>query len=44
MSVRLDRGAWEVRWHDGAGRKRARRFDDEQAARAFDAAITELVR
>jgi integrase len=43
MSVRLNRGAWEVRWRDGAGRKRARRFDNEQAARAFDTAIAELV-
>jgi integrase len=36
MSVRFDRGGWEVRWRDGSGRHRARRFKDEQAARAFD--------
>ena len=43
MSVRADRGAWEVRWSDGSGRKRAKRFEDEQAARAFDAALAEIV-
>ena len=26
MSVRADRGGWEVRWLDGSGRKRAKRF------------------
>jgi hypothetical protein len=39
MSVRFDRGGWEVRWLDGSGRKRAKRFKDEQAARAFDASL-----
>jgi integrase len=43
MSVRLDRGAWEVRWRDGSGRKRAKRFKDEQTARTFDAALNETV-
>ncbi|MBA3807254.1 MAG: tyrosine-type recombinase/integrase [Solirubrobacterales bacterium] len=42
MSVRQDRGAWEVRWRDGSGRRRAKRFDDEQAARAFDEALGEV--
>jgi len=42
MSVRFDRGGWEVRWLDGSGRKRARRFKDEQAARAFDEALGEV--
>jgi len=39
MSVRFDRGGWEVRWLDGSGRKRAKRFKDEQAARAFNEAL-----
>ncbi len=42
MSVRFDRGGWEVRWLDGSGRKRAKRFQDEQAARAFDEALGEM--
>jgi integrase len=42
MSVRADRGAWEVRWRDGSGRKRAKRFKVEQEARAFDAAVSEV--
>lgn len=42
MSVRFDRGGWEVRWLDGSGRKRAKRFKDEQAARAFDEALGEV--
>ncbi len=42
VSMRQDRGAWEVRWRDGSGRRRARRFKDEQPARAFDEALGEL--
>jgi integrase len=42
MSVRFDRGGWEVRWLDGSGRKRAKRFKDEQAARGFDEALAEV--
>ena len=42
MSVRFHRGGWEVRWRDAAGRQRARRFQDEDAARAFDAALAEV--
>jgi integrase len=42
MSVRRDRGAWEVRWRDGSGRRRARRFKDEQSANAFDEALNEV--
>ena len=42
MSVRRDRGAWEVRWRDGSGRRRARRFKDEQSANAFDEALSEV--
>ena len=42
MSVRFERGSWEVRWLDGSGRKRAKRFKDEQAARAFDEALGEV--
>jgi integrase len=39
VSVRLDRGAWEVRWRDQTGRLRAKRFTTEEAARAFDEAL-----
>ncbi len=39
MSVRFDRGAWEVRWRDQTRRLRARRFSSEEAARAFDEAL-----
>lgn len=42
MSVRFDRGGWEVRWRDGSGRKRAKRFKDEGAAQAFDEALGEV--
>lgn len=42
MSVRFDRGGWEVRWRDGSGRKRAKRFKDEAAALAFDDALGEV--
>jgi integrase len=42
MSVRADRGGWEVRWRDGSGRNRARRFGSEEAAQAFDAALQDL--
>lgn len=42
MSVRFDRGGWEVRWLDGSGRKRAKRFKDEAAALAFDEALCEV--
>jgi integrase len=39
MSYRLAKGRWEVRWRDGAGRHRSRRFRDEEAAKAFDESI-----
>ena len=42
MSVSHHRGGWEVRWRDAAGRRRAKRFLAEDAARAFDAALAEL--
>jgi len=42
MSVRLHRGGWEVRWRDADGRQRARRFQAEDAARAFDDALAEV--
>jgi integrase len=32
-------GSWEVRWRDGAGRQRSRRFENEAAAREYDASI-----
>jgi len=42
VSVRQDRGAWEVRWRDGSGTRRARRFASEDAARAYDEALREV--
>lgn len=42
MSVSFHRGGWEVRWRDAEGRRRARRFGNEEAARAFDEALTEV--
>ncbi len=42
MSVSLHRGGWEVRWRDASGRRRARRFPTEEAARAFDEGIAEV--
>jgi hypothetical protein len=46
MDVRVSassyRGGWEVRWRDASGRRRARRFATENAARAFDEARAEV--
>lgn len=42
MSASFHRGGWEVRWRDSGGRRRARRFSTEEAARAFDEAIAEV--
>ncbi len=42
MSLRQDRGAWEVRWRDGSGTRRAKRFSSEEAARAYDEALREV--
>lgn len=42
MSVRYHRGGWEVRWRDATGRRRARRFASEDAAEAFDVALSEV--
>lgn len=42
MSVEADRGAWLVRWGDGAGRQRGKRFVEESEARAFDEALGAL--
>jgi len=39
VSYSRAKGAWEVRWRDGAGRQRSRRFRSEEAAVAFDASI-----
>jgi len=41
-SVREHRGGWEVRWRDSAGRQRSKRFSSEDAAHAYDAAISEV--
>jgi integrase len=42
MSVSFHRGRWEVRWRDAEGRRRARGFGSEEAARAFDEALAEV--
>ena len=42
MSVQADRGRWVVRWRDGSGRQRGRRFESEEAAQAFDAGLREV--
>lgn len=42
VSVSHHRGGWEVRWRDATGRRRARRFASEDAARAFDEALSEV--
>ncbi len=42
MSASFHRGGWEVRWRDASGRRRARRFATEDAARAFDEALAEI--
>ncbi|MHB1538409.1 MAG: tyrosine-type recombinase/integrase [Solirubrobacteraceae bacterium] len=42
MSVQVDGARWVVRWRDGSGRQRGRRFDSEAAARAFDAGVREV--
>jgi integrase len=43
MSVAFHRGAWEVRWRDASGRRRSKRFgDDEDTARTFDGAINDV--
>ena len=39
MSCSYAKGAWEVRWRDGNGRQRSRRFESEAPAQAFDEAI-----
>jgi integrase len=41
-SVRGHRGGWEVRWRDGTGRSRAKRFSSDEAARGFDTALSEI--
>lgn len=42
MSVQADRGGWLVRWRDGSGRQRGKRFSTEEAAQAFDGAVREM--
>jgi hypothetical protein len=42
MSVQIDGARWVVRWRDGSGRQRGRRFSNEEAARAFDSALREI--
>jgi integrase len=42
MSVQQDRGAWLVRWRDGSGRQRGKRFASEDAACEFDHALGEI--
>jgi len=42
VSVSQHRGGWEVRWRDGSGARRAKRFPSEEAARAYDEALREV--
>lgn len=42
VSVSFHRGGWEVRWRDASGRRRARRFASQDAARVFDEALAEV--
>jgi hypothetical protein len=42
VSVQEDRGRWLVRWRDGSGRQRGKRFESERAAREFDGALADL--
>jgi integrase len=42
MSVSHAKDAWEVRWKDGTGRQRAKRFHEATVAIAFDESIREL--
>jgi integrase len=43
MSASFHRGAWEVRWRDSSGRRRSKRFgDDERTARTFDDAVNDV--
>lgn len=42
VSASFHKGGWEVRWRDASGRRRARRFASEEAARAFDDALAEV--
>jgi integrase len=41
VSVRQDRSGWEVRWRDGSGARRAKRFSSEEAARGYDEGLRE---
>ncbi|MBV9819129.1 MAG: tyrosine-type recombinase/integrase family protein [Solirubrobacterales bacterium] len=43
MSVSFYRGGWETRWRDANGRRRAKRFPTEAAARGFDQALAEVL-
>jgi integrase len=42
MSVQADRDGWVVRWRDGSGRQRGKRFSSREAAQAFDAGLREV--
>jgi integrase len=42
VSYGFVKGAWEVRWRDGSGRQRSRRFRSEEAASEFDESMREL--
>jgi hypothetical protein len=42
VSVRERGRQWEVRWRDASGRHRARQFDTEAAARAYDEPLAEV--
>ena len=42
MSVQADQAGWIVRWRDGSGRQRGKRFSSQDAARGFDAGLAEI--
>jgi hypothetical protein len=42
VSVHADGNGWSVRWRDGSGRQRGKRFSSEEAAQAFDSAVGEI--
>jgi integrase len=42
MSIHTDRNRWIVRWRDGSGHQRGKRFASEELARGFDAGLQEV--
>jgi hypothetical protein len=44
LSYSLAKGRWEVRWRDGEGRQRSKRFRTEESAGEFDDSIRDVER